>query len=114
VSVKKMEDAELEELRRRKMAELQRQQEAQAMAQEQQHQVDQQRQAIMRQILTPQARDRMANLKMAYPDIARLVEDQLIGLVQAGRIQQQVDDNTLKEILRRVAPKKRDIKIERV
>jgi programmed cell death protein 5 len=109
-----MEDAELEELRRRKMAELQRQQESHAMAQEQQHQVDQQRQAIMRQILTPQARDRMANLKMAYPDIARLVEDQLIGLVQAGRIQQQVDDNTLKEILRRVAPKKREIKIERV
>jgi programmed cell death protein 5 len=109
-----MEDAELEELRRRKMAELQRQQEAQAMMQEQQHQVDQQRQAIMRQILTPQARERMANLKMAYPDIARLVEDQLIGLVQSGRIQQQVDDNTLKEILRRVAPKKRDIKIERM
>jgi programmed cell death protein 5 len=109
-----MEDAELEELRRRKMAELQRQQEVQAMAQEQQHQADQQRQAIMRQILTPQARDRMANLKMAYPDIARLVEDQLISLVQAGRIQQQVDDNTLKEILRRVAPKKREIKIERV
>jgi programmed cell death protein 5 len=109
-----MEDAELDELRRRKMADLQRQQEVQAMAQEQQHHVDQQRQAIMRQILTPQARDRMANLRMAYPDIARLVEDQLIGLVQAGRIQQQVDDNTLKEILRRVAPKKREIKIERV
>jgi programmed cell death protein 5 len=109
-----MEDAELEELRRRKMAELQRSQEAQVMAQEQQRQVDQQRQMIMRQILTPPARDRLANLRMAYPDIARLVEDQLIALVQSGRIQQQVDDNTLKEILRRVAPKKRDIKIERV
>jgi len=109
-----MEDAELEELRRRKMAELQRHQEAQVMAQEQQHQVDQQRQMIMRQILTPPARDRLANLRMAYPDIARLVEDQLIALVQSGRIQQQVDDNTLKEILRRVAPKKREIKIERV
>ena len=109
-----MEDAELEELRRRKMAELQRSQEAQVMAQEQQRQVDQQRQMIMRQILTPPARDRLANLRMAYPDIARLVEDQLIALVQAGRIQQQVDDNTLKEILRRVAPKKREIKIERV
>lgn len=84
------------------------------MAQEQQHQVDQQRQMIMRQILTPPARDRLANLRMAYPDIARLVEDQLITLVQSGRIQQQVDDNTLKEILRRVAPKKREIKIERV
>jgi len=109
-----MEDAELEGLRRRKMAELQRQQETQAMVQEQQNQVEQQRQAIMRQILTPQARDRLANLKMAYPDIARLVEDQLITLVQSGRIQQQVDDNTLKEILRRVAPKKREIKIERM
>jgi programmed cell death protein 5 len=109
-----MEDAELEELRRRKMAELQRSQEAQVMAQEQQRQVDQQRQMIMRQILTPPARDRLANLRMAYPDIARLVEDQLIALVQSGRIQQQVDDNTLKEILRRVAPKKREIKIERV
>jgi programmed cell death protein 5 len=109
-----MEDAELEELRRRKMAELQRQQEAQAMAQEQQRQVETQRQAIMRQILTPQARDRLANLKMAYPDIARSVEDQLIALVQSGRINSQVDDNTLKEILRRVAPKKREIKIERV
>lgn len=109
-----MEDAELEQLRRRKMAELQRSQEAQVMAQEQQHQVDQQRQMIMRQILTPPARDRLANLRMAYPDIARLVEDQLIALVQSGRIQQQVDDNTLKEILRRVAPKKREIKIERV
>jgi len=109
-----MVDAELEELRRRKMAELQRSQEAQVMAQEQQRQVDQQRQMIMRQILTPPARDRLANLSMAYPDIARLVEDQLIALVQAGRIQQQVDDNTLKEILRRVAPKKREIKIERV
>jgi len=108
-----MEDAELEQLRRRKMAELLRQQEAQAMAQEQQKQIEDQRQIIMRQILTPQARDRLATLKMAYPDIARLVEDQLIGLVQAGRINQQVDDATLKEILRRVAPKKREISIER-
>ncbi|MEM0449494.1 MAG: DNA-binding protein [Methanomassiliicoccales archaeon] len=109
-----MDDAELEELRRRKLAELQRQQEAQAMAQEQQRQIEMQRQAIMRQILTPQARDRLSNLKMAYPEIARLVEDQLIGLVQTGRIQQQIDDSTLKEILRRVAPRKREIKIERL
>jgi programmed cell death protein 5 len=43
----------------------------------------------------------------------RLVEDQLIALVQSGRITQQVDDATLKAILRRVAPQKREINIER-
>lgn len=83
------------------------------MAEEQQRQVDAQKQLIMRQILTPEARDRLATLKMAYPDIARSVEDQLIALVQAGRINQQVDDEMLKTILRRVAPKKREISIER-
>jgi programmed cell death protein 5 len=108
-----MEDAELDELRRRKMMGLQKQQEAHAMAQEQQNQVEAQRQMVMRQILTPEARDRLATLKMAYPDVVRLVEDQLIALVQSGRITQQVDDATLKSILRRVAPQKREINIER-
>lgn len=107
------EDIELDELRRRRMSDLQRQQEQQAMAAERQREVDQQKQAIMRQILTPEARDRLATLKMAYPDVARSVEDQLIALVQAGRINQQVDDNTLKAILRKVAPQKREITIER-
>jgi programmed cell death protein 5 len=41
------------------------------------------------------------------------VEDQLIALVQAGRISQQVDDAMLKTILRKVAPQKREISIER-
>jgi len=95
------------------MADLQRQQEQQVMAAERQREVDQQKQAIMRQILTPEARDRLATLRMAYPDVVRSVEDQLIALVQAGRINQQVDDNTLKAILRKVAPQKRDITIER-
>ena len=95
------------------MADLQRQQEQQVIAAERQREIDQQKQAIMRQILTPEARDRLATLRMAYPDVARSVEDQLIALVQAGRITQQVDDNTLKAILRKVAPKKREITIER-
>jgi DNA-binding TFAR19-related protein (PDSD5 family) len=51
---------------------------------------------------------------MAYPDVARAVEDQLIRLVQAGQINRQIDEPTLKSILRKVAPQKRDITIERV
>lgn len=106
-------DAELEELRRRKMAELQRQREQQVVAEEQSKQIEASRQAIMRQILTPEARERLGTVKIAYPDLARSVEDQLIRLAQSGRIDRPVDDATLRQILRKVAPQKREISIER-
>jgi programmed cell death protein 5 len=108
----KVEDAELEMLRRKKMQELQQQQAQGAAMAEQERQMDAQRQAIMRQILTPEARDRLATVKMAYPDVARSVEDQLIRLASAGQIPNPIDEPTLKQILRRVAPQKRDISIE--
>jgi programmed cell death protein 5 len=108
-----MDDSELDELRRRKMAEMQRQQQQQLAVEEQRREIDEQRAAVMRRILTPEARDRMGTLKIAYPDLARAVEDQLIRLIQAGQITDVVDDATLKEILRRVAPHKREINIER-
>lgn len=108
-----MDDAELEELRRRKMAELQRQGEQQSAMEQQAQAMEAQRQAILRQLMTPEARDRLANVRMAYPDIARLVEDQLIRLAQMGQLNQQIDDPTLKQILRKVSPHKREINIER-
>jgi programmed cell death protein 5 len=108
-----MSDIELEELRRRKIAEIQRQRDQQAMAEEQSKQVEANRQAIMRQILTPEARQRLGTVKIAYPDLAMAVEDQLIRLAQSGRIDRQVDDATLRQILRKVAPQKREISIER-
>ena len=107
------EDDELDAIRRRRMAELQ--QDAQLrMAQEQQsQQIAAQRQAILRQILTPEARERLGRIELAYPEVAASVRDQLIALAQAGRVQQAIDDRTLQEILRRVVPRKREIKIER-
>ncbi len=113
-----MHDAELEELRRRKMAQLQQSQEAQlqqqAMMEERAKQMEAERQAIMRQLLTPEARERLAKVKMAYPDVAAAVEEQLLRLMQMGRIQNQIDDATLKAILRQISPQRREIKIERV
>jgi programmed cell death protein 5 len=108
-----MADSELEELRRRKLAELQRQRDQQAMAEEQAKQIEAGRQAVLRQILTPEARERLGTVRIAYPDLARAVEDQLIRLAQSGRVDRQVDDATLRQILRRVAPQKREITIER-
>jgi len=108
-----VEDQELDAIRRRRMAEITQQAQQQVAAEAQARQVASQRQSILRQILTPEARERLGRIELAYPEVAESVESQLIALAQSGRVQSQIDDRTLQDILRRVVPKKRDIKIER-
>ena len=107
------EQDELDALRRRKLQELEYRAQQESAQQEQAKQMDAQKQALMRQLLSPEARERLANIRMTRPDIVESVESQLISLVQSGRINQQIDDYTLRQILRKIMPKKREIKIER-
>jgi programmed cell death protein 5 len=51
---------------------------------------------------------------MAKPEYAELLENQLIGLAQSGKLKSMLNDTQFKEILRQLMPKKRDIKITRV
>ncbi len=108
-----MDDDELDAIRRRKLVEYQQAQE-QAVAQAQaREQVMAQRQQILRQILTQEARERLARIELAYPELTESIESQLIALAQSGRVQKVIDDETLRQILTRLIPKKREIKIER-
>jgi len=105
---------ELEEIRRRKLLEIQRQRELEELRkqEEMRRQYEAQKQAILRAILEPEARERLGRLKLAHPDIAEVVETQLVYLAQAGKIQSKISDEMLIEILKRVQ-KKRETKIVR-
>ncbi|OGS49239.1 MAG: hypothetical protein A3K68_05985 [Euryarchaeota archaeon RBG_16_68_13] len=106
-------DEELDAIRRRRFAEIQQAQNEAAAQQQYRDQVQAQRQTILRQILTPEARERLGRIELAYPELKESVESQLIALAQSGRVQRMIDDPTLRQILERIIPKKREIKIER-
>jgi programmed cell death protein 5 len=108
-----MEDPELEALRRKRMEEVQAMQANQAMQEEKAKQFETQKQSILRQILTPEARDRLANIKLASPEQANMVEMQLIQIAQSGRLQGVITDAMLRDILQKIIPQQREIKIER-
>lgn len=107
-----MSDEELEEIRRRRMLELQRQI-AEAQRQEElKREMEAQRQAALRQILTPEARERLANLKMVKPSFAEQLEIQLIQLAQSGRVKLPITDEMLKKILLQLQGAKRETKVK--
>ena len=108
-----MEDPELEALRRKRMDDVVAQQSNQAAQEGKAKQFEMQKQSILRQILTPEARDRLANIKLANPEQANMVEMQLIQIAQSGRLQSVITDAMLRDILQKITPQKREIKIER-
>lgn len=108
---------ELEEIKKRKLEELKNaqlgQMQQQVQEEEQLKQQLQQLEAIVKQAFTKEALERYGNLKAAFPDRAVQL---LVILTQAIQSQQitKIDDNTLKEILKKLSPEKKDIKIKRV
>jgi programmed cell death protein 5 len=112
--VERVSEEELEALRKRRMLELQqRMVEEQRQAQAQQ-QLEGQKQALLRRILTPEARSRLTNLKMVKPEFTQQLELQLIQLAQQGRINIPITDEQLKELLVKLQSGRRDYKIRRV
>ncbi|ADC46249.1 DNA-binding protein [Methanobrevibacter ruminantium M1] len=121
--------SELDELRKKRMAELQRQaamnadpqmaqqqMAQQQMAQQQlaqQQEMEAQLKQAMRQILTPEARGRLDNLRLTKPELVQNIEIQLLQSAQAGSLRGKVTDEQLKVLLKNLMGQKREIHITR-
>ncbi|MCD6467228.1 MAG: DNA-binding protein [Methanomicrobia archaeon] len=95
-------EGEIEEIRRKKMEELKKAQNTEI-----------QKQLVLRQILTNEARNRLVRIKMARPEFAEQIELQLIQLAQSGKLEKKISDEDLKNILRSLQQKKPKYKIMR-
>ena len=72
-----------------------------------------QKEIILKQILSSDARLRLNNVKMVKPEVANVVENYLITMASQGQVKSQLSDEQLKQILKSLQQPKRDFKISR-
>ena len=108
-----MSDDELEELRRRKLSALQRQMTNEQKSEQMQKQLETQKENLLRSILSPEARQRLTNLKMVKPEFTEQLELQLIQLAQQGKIPVPLPDTQLRQILVQLQSRKHEPTIRR-
>ncbi|MCS7134880.1 MAG: DNA-binding protein [Candidatus Aenigmarchaeota archaeon] len=61
---------------------------------------------ILGRILTKEASERLARLKIVKPELANQLEIYLVKLYQAGQIKRVIDDNQMKNILSQISERK--------
>jgi programmed cell death protein 5 len=106
-------DDELDELRRRRLSALQRQMAEEQKSAQAQQQLEVQKENLLRTILSPEARQRLTNLKMVKPEFTEQLELQLIQLAQQGKIPVPLPDERLRQILAQLQSRKHEPTIRR-
>ncbi|MCI4456750.1 MAG: DNA-binding protein [Desulfurococcaceae archaeon] len=105
-------DEELEMIKRRKLEEIYRRGEAEKLEREKRLREEAIKREMLRRILTPEARERLSNLRLVKPELVEALENQLITLAQSGRVKIPITDEELKEILAQISERtRRDFKI---
>ena len=106
-----MSDEELEAIRKRKMASLQQEALRDQAQEEAIVEAQAQKETVLRQILSTEARARLSNIKMVKPQFAEQIEMQLIQLASSGRLRGKVTDEQLKALLVQLQEKERERKV---
>ncbi|WP_338741220.1 DNA-binding protein [Haloplanus salilacus] len=103
-------DERIEELRQQKMEELKEQAqeggaggrgEGQEAARQQ---AEAQKEALLKQHLTDGARQRLNAVQMSKPQVADQVEQQVVALARSGRIQDRIDEDQMRKLLKELTP----------
>ncbi|KAL2521827.1 double-stranded DNA-binding family protein [Forsythia ovata] len=105
-----MADPELEAIRQRRMQELMAQRgmgshqnpEQQKGQEEAKREAEEQRQMMLSQILTSEARARVARIALVKPDKARGVEDVILRAARMGQITEKVTEERLITLLEQI------------
>lgn len=108
----------LEEIREQKLQELQEraqtQQGGDAEAQDAaRQQAEAQKEALLKQYLTDGARKRLNAVQMSKPEFADQVEQQIVALAQSGRLQDRIDEEQMKSLLKELQPDSGSFNIRR-
>jgi len=74
---------------------------------------EEERKDVLKRIMTDEARERLARIRLVKPEFAQQIENQLISLAQSGRLRSKVDDETLKRLLQQLQPDK-EMNIKRI
>ncbi len=109
-----MSDDQLDQIRKKKLMAMQNRAGGEEDKQAQSEQIEAQKQALLKQILTDEARQRLNNLKMVKADFVDQIEMQLIQMAQSGKLPMPLSDAQLKQILISLQSRKRETKITRI
>jgi programmed cell death protein 5 len=63
--------------------------------------------AILKKILSKEATERLARVKLVKPELANEIELYLIQLYQAGKINEEISEEQIKLILERLSERKK-------
>jgi programmed cell death protein 5 len=108
-------DAELDDIRRRRMLELRKRlAEGEQSSEQREKELNAQKEAALRQILTYEARQRLSRLRLVKPEFVEQIELQLIQIAQSGRVKLPIDDRQLKQILIQLQSSRKEITFRRV
>ena len=71
----------------------------------------QMKERVLRLVATSEARQRLASVRMVKPEIAQLIEDQILQLASAGKLNKPITDDDVKRFLSQLQQPKREFKI---
>lgn len=110
--------SDIEDLKRKRLEQLKRQQ-IESASDELAEQAQLQKQiaeleTVVKHLFTPEALSRYGNLKAAHPEKAVQLLVILGQAINSGQLKQKINDVQLKELLRRLAPEKKEFRINRI